>query len=327
MVGGRVFTESQFNRAIQSRRQPGSAFKPIIYTTALLNGYTPASVVIDSAVVYEDAQNNFKWKPDNYKETFYGPTLLREALAHSRNIISIKLLMDVGIDETISMARTLGITSPLSHDLSIALGSSGISLLELVTAYSVFANEGNMIDPIFITKILDRDGNVLELREPKKTRVLDKATAYIMTNMLTSVVQSGTGTRVRALDRPVAGKTGTTNDLNDAWFLGFTPQYVTGTWVGFDDEKSLGKDETGSGAASPIWLGFMQEVLKDKPVLEFSIPESVVFSQIDAETGLLPGPDSEKTYFEVFKEGTAPTEATPPKESVIETDDFFKMDL
>jgi len=327
MVGGRDFTQSQFNRAVQSRRQPGSAFKPIIYTTALLKGYTPASVVIDSAVVYKDAETNFKWKPDNYEKKFDGPMLLRDALAQSRNTISIKLLMDVGIENTIETARKFGIASPLSHDLSIALGSSGVSLLELVTAYSVFANEGNLIEPIYITEILDRNGNVLEMRTPEKKRVLDKGTAYIMTDMLKSVVQSGTGQRVRALGRPAAGKTGTTNNNINAWFLGYTPQYITGTWVGFNEEQSLGKGETGSRAASPIWLGFMQEVLKDKPVLEFSIPESVMFSQIDAETGLLPGPDSTKTRFEVFKEGTAPTETTRPAESVIETDEFFKSDL
>jgi penicillin-binding protein 1A len=255
--------------------------------------------------------------------------LLRTALAKSRNTISIKLLMDVGIQETIDLAQKLGITSPLSQDLSIALGSSGVSLLELATMYSVFANEGNMIEPIFITQILDRDGNVLELREPRKERVLDKATAYIITSMLQSVVQmsGGTGWRIKALDRPAAGKTGTTNDLNDAWFMGFTPGYITGTWVGFDEEQPLGKNETGSGAAAPIWLGFMQEVLKDKPVQEFSIPENVIFSKIDTETGLLPGPDSTDTYLEVFKEGTAPTEISQPEESVVETDEFFKMDL
>jgi len=327
MVGGRDFAQSQFNRAVQSRRQPGSAFKPIIYTTALLNGYTPASVVIDSAIVYKDAVTNLAWKPDNYEETFDGPMLLREALAKSRNTISIKLLMDVGIEDTINLAGKLGITSPLSQNLSIALGSSGVSLLELATAYSVFANEGNLIEPIFITKILDRNGNVLELREPRKTSVLDKATAYIITNMLQSVVKSGTGQRVRALGRPAAGKTGTTNNLNDAWFLGFTPNYVTGTWVGFDEEHPLGKGETGSRAASPIWLGFMQEILKDKPVQDFSIPESVVFSRIDTETGLLSGPGSADTRLEVFKEGTAPTETYQPEESVIETDEFFKMGI
>jgi penicillin-binding protein 1A len=184
-----------------------------------------------------------------------------------------------------------------------------------------------LFEPIFITRILDRNGNVLESHEPEKNRVLDKATAYIMTHMLKSVVESGTGRRVRALGRPAAGKTGTTNNLNDAWFLGFTPTLVTGVWVGFDEEQSLGRGETGSRAASPIWLGFMQDALKDKPVLEFSIPESVIFSQIDSKTGLLPGPESTKTRFEVFKEGTVPTETSQPSESVIETDEFFKMDL
>ncbi len=327
MVGGRDFRKSQFNRAIQSRRQPGSTFKSVIYTAALNKGYTPASVVIDSAVVYDDAERNFKWKPDNFSEKFYGPTLLRDALTHSRNIISIKLLMDIGIEYTIEWARKLGITSPLSHDLSIALGSSGVSPLEIATVFSVFANEGNKITPIFITKILDRDGNVLEMREAESTRVLDKATAYIMTNMFESVVKSGTGRRARALNRPVAGKTGTSTDGNDAWFAGFTPRYITVTWVGFDKEQPLGKGEEGARTAIPIWLGFMQEVLKDKPVRDFSVPEDVVFSKIDAETGLLPIPESKKTRFEVFKEGTAPTEFTQPPDKVIEADDFFKSDL
>lgn len=327
MVGGRDFRESQFNRAIQSRRQPGSAFKPVIYTAALLKGYTPASVIIDSPIVFEDSETSFKWKPDNYEKKFHGPTLLRDALAQSRNIISIKLLRDIGIEETIETARMLGITSPLSHDLSIALGSSGVSLLELVTTYSIFANEGNLIEPIFITKIIDRNGNVLEMREAEKKRVLDRATAYIMTNLLESVVKSGTGRRVRALNRPVAGKTGTTNELNDAWFIGFTPRYITGAWVGFDEEQPLGRGETGARAASPIWLGFMQEVLTDKPVRVFPVPEGVVFSKIDAETGLLPIPESKKTRFEVFKEGTAPTEFTQPPDKIVEADDFFKSDL
>ena len=193
--------------------------------------------------------------------------------------------------------------------------------------FSVFANEGNKITPIFITKILDRDGNVLEMREAESTRVLDKATAYIMTNMFESVVKSGTGRRARALNRPVAGKTGTSTDGNDAWFAGFTPRYITVTWVGFDKEQPLGKGEEGARTAIPIWLGFMQEVLKDKPVRDFSVPEDVVFSKIDAETGLLPIPESKKTRFEVFKEGTAPTEFTQPPDKVIEADDFFKSDL
>lgn len=327
MVGGRDFRESQFNRAIQSRRQPGSAFKPIIYAAALDKGFTPASVIIDSPIVFRDTGNDFKWKPKNYEEKFHGPTLLRDGLAKSRNIISIKLLRQIGIDYTIDYARKLGITSPLSRDLSIALGSSGTSLLEILAAYSVFANYGYLVTPIFITKIVDRDGNVLELNSSKRKKVIDKTTAYIITSLLESVVKRGTGWRVRALQRPVAGKTGTTNNLFDAWFIGYTPRYITGVWVGFDNEKSLGKGETGSRAASPIWLGFMKQILADKPVRVFEVPDGVVFSKIDAETGLLPILESKKTRFEVFKEGTQPTEYTKRLDTVTDAEDFFKLDL
>ena len=327
MVGGRDFRQSQFNRATQSRRQPGSAFKPIIYAAALDKGYTPATVIIDSAVVYEDKARDFTWKPKNYKKQFFGPTLFRNALAKSRNVVTVKILKDIGIDYTIGYARKLGITSDLSRDLSIALGSSGLSLLEVTRAYSVFANQGYLIEPVFITKIVDRDGNVLEEAHPKKEKVIDKSTAYIMTSLLESVVKQGTGRRVKALGRPVAGKTGTTNNLYDAWFVGYTPRYVTSAWVGFDEEGSLGKSETGSRAASPIWLGFMKKVLADKPIRVFQVPEGVVFSKIDAETGLLPIPESPKTIFECFKEGTVPTEHTKKPDEVTEAEEFFKLDM
>ena len=327
MIGGRDFTQSQFNRAIQSRRQPGSAFKPIIYAAAIDKGYTAATMVIDSPIVFEDKSNDFVWKPKNYEKTFYGPTLFREALTESRNVVTIKILQDIGIDYVIDYARKMGIESHINRDLSIALGSSGVSLLEIVKAYSVFPNMGYLIEPIFITKILDRDGNILEETLPKREKVIDESTAYIMTNLMESVVKHGTGKRIRALNRPVAGKTGTTNNLFDAWFVGYTPRYVTGVWVGFDDERSLGRYETGSRAASPIWLGFMQQILKDKPVRVFQVPEGVVFSKIDAETGLLPIAESKKTIFECFKEGTIPTEYTPKPDTISEKDDFFKMGL
>ena len=327
MIGGRDFTQSQFNRAIQSRRQPGSAFKPVIYGAAIDKGYTAASMIIDSPIVFEDKSNDFIWKPDNYEKTFYGPTLFREALTESRNIVTIKILQDIGIDYVIDYARKLGIESPINRDLSIGLGSSGVSLLEIVNAYSVFPNMGYRITPIFISKIVDRGGNILEEAIPKREKVIDESTAYIMTNLLESVVKHGTGKSIRALNRPVAGKTGTSNNLFDAWFVGYTPRYVTGTWVGFDDERSLGKYETGSRAASPIWLGFMQRILKDKPVRVFQVPEGVVFSKIDAETGLLPIPESKKTIFECFKDGTIPTEHTPKPDTISNKDDFFKTGL
>jgi penicillin-binding protein 1A len=327
MLGGRDFRESQFNRAIQSRRQPGSAFKPIIYASALDKGYTPATTIIDSPIVYQDIDHDFTWKPKNYKERFYGPTLFRDALAKSRNVVTIKILKDVGIDYAIDYARKLGITSNLNRDLSIALGSSGVSLLELVRAYSVFNNLGYLVNPVFITKILDRDGNSIEEAELVREKVIEESTAYIMTSLLEGVVKHGTGRRVLALKRPVAGKTGTTNNLHDAWFAGYSPRYTTGTWVGFDDEASLGKGETGSRAASPIWLGFMQKILAGKPVRVFQVPEGIVFSNIDAETGFLPIPESKKTIFECFKEGTVPTEYTKKPDSMTEPEQFYKSDM
>lgn len=327
MVGGRDFRKTQFNRAVQSRRQPGSAFKPVIYAAALDKGYTPATVILDAPIVFKDEEQDFIWKPKNYAEKFHGPTLLRDALAKSRNIVTIKILKDIGIDYAIDYARRLGISSHLNRDLSIALGSSGVSLLELVRAYSVFNNRGYLIEPTFIFKITDRDGKVLEESAIKKEKVLEESTAYVMTSLLEGVVKRGTGYRVRAINRPAAGKTGTTNDLYDAWFVGYTPQYTTGVWVGFDEEASLGRYETGSRAASPIWLGFMQEVHKDKPVLTFPVPDGVVFSQIDAETGLLPIPESKETIFECFKEGTVPTEYTKKPGTVSDEGDFFKSGI
>jgi len=327
MVGGRDFRKTQFNRAIQSRRQPGSAFKPIIYAAAIDKGYTPATVILDAPIVFKDKDQDFTWKPKNYAEKFHGPTLLRDALAKSRNIVTIKILKDIGIDYAIDYARKLGIQSHLNRDLSIALGSSGVSLLELVRAYSVFTNRGYLIEPTFILKIVDRDGNVLEENTIKKEKVLEESTAYVMTSLMEGVVKRGTGARVQALGRPVAGKTGTTNDLYDAWFVGFTPRYTTGVWVGFDEEASLGRYETGAQAASPIWLGFMQRILKDKPIRTFPVPEGVVFSKIDAETGLLPIPESKETIFECFKEGTVPTQYTKKPGTVSDEDDFFKKGI
>ncbi len=327
MIGGRDARETQFNRAIQSRRQPGSAFKPIIYAAAIDMGYTPATTIIDSPIVFKDEEQDLKWKPKNYGKKFYGPTLFRTALAKSRNVVTIKILQDIGIDYARDYARKLGITSNLSRNLSIALGSSGVSLLELVNAYSVFNNSGYLVEPVFITKIIDRDGNVLEESAPTKEKAIEKTTAYIMTNLLEGVVQHGTGWRAKALGRPTAGKTGTTNDLFDAWFLGYTPRYISGVWVGFDEESSLGKYETGSKAASPIWLGFMKGILDKKPVRIFQVPEGVVFSQIDAQTGLLPIPESEETIFECFKEGTVPTEYTPKPGSITEPEQFYKTDM
>ena len=334
MIGGRDFRQTQFNRATQSRRQPGSAFKPLIYAAALdkvyedpKKTYTPATVIIDSAIVYTDEERDHTWKPRNYKETFYGPTLLRNALAKSRNLVTIKILQDIGIDYAIEYAGKLGIESDLSRDLSIALGSSGISLLELLRAYSVFANQGYLVEPVFILKVVDRNGDVLEEMAPGRKKVIEKNTAYIMTSLLEGVVKYGTGRRIKALKRPAAGKTGTTNNLFDAWFVGYTPEYITGVWVGLDEEAPMGHGETGSRAASPIWLGFMKRALEGKPVKVFQAPEGVEFAKIDADTGLLPVPESKNVVFECFKEGTVPTEYTKRPDEARETEDLFKKDI
>jgi penicillin-binding protein 1A len=334
MIGGRDFRQTQFNRATQSRRQPGSAFKPIIYAAALdkkfedpKKAYTPATIIIDSAIVYTDEERDTTWKPRNYKETFYGPTLLRQALAKSRNLVTIKILQDIGVDYAIEYATKLGIESTLSRDLSIALGSSGISLLELLRSYSVFANQGYLVEPVFILKVEDRNGNVLEEMAPERKKVIEKNTAFIMTNLLEGVVKHGTGWRAKALKRPAAGKTGTTNNLFDAWFVGYTPEYITGVWVGLDEEAPMGQGETGSRAASPIWVGFMQRALEGKPVKVFQPPEGVEFAKIDADTGLLPVPESKNVVFECFKEGTVPTEYTKRPNEARETEDLFKKDL
>ncbi len=327
IIGGRDFRTSQFNRAIQSKRQPGSAFKPIIYSAGLDRGYTPATMILDAPIVFEDTEHDFVWKPKNYEDRFYGPTLFRSALAHSRNVVTIKILKDLGIDYVIDYARRLGIESPINRDLSIALGSSGTSLLELVGAYSVFAHQGYRMVPIFVTKVVDRNGDILEENNPEGESVISKETAYIVTNLLQGVVKEGTGRKVRSLNRPVAGKTGTTNNLYDAWFLGYTPRYVTGVWVGFDNEKPLGKRETGARAAIPVWLSFMKGILTDKPVRVFPMPNGIVFAKIDTETGLLAIPESKKTIFECFKEGSAPTEYTERPGLITEQGQFFKSDM
>ena len=345
MVGGRDFQESQFNRAVQAKRQAGSAFKPIIYASAIDRGYTPATLIVDSPIIYDGTQDYQSWKPRNYEEKFYGPTTLRKALAKSRNVITVKIVQDIGVSSVIPYAQRLGIESPLNDDLSMALGSSSVSLLELTKAYAVFGNQGRRVEPIFIKKITDKEGNLLEENLPPAEliyphhpndpgaegndglaeQIISPETAYIITNLLEGVVRKGTGWRAKALGRPCAGKTGTTDDYSDAWFIGYTPDHITGVWVGFDQEKPLGKDETGSRAACPIWLDFMKTVLEGKPIKHFSVPPGIIFAKIDPETGLLASPSSQNPFFECFKEGTAPTHYSDTKAS--RSTEFFKFDM
>ncbi|BAT71731.1 penicillin-binding protein 1A [Thermosulfidibacter takaii ABI70S6] len=278
MVGGYDFSISKFNRAYQAKRQPGSSFKPVVYTAAIESGFTPFTIVLDAPVVYpfpkslvegENATDKY-WVPKNYEGDFLGPIPLWKALALSRNTVSVRLVDTIGINKVVDVARRLGITSPLRRDLSIALGSSEVSLWELLRAYTVFARGGDLCEPIYITKVTDPDGKVLEENDrPLCINVLDKATTDAMLFMLRKVVETGTGRRARSLGRPSAGKTGTTNDYRDAWFFGFTPNIATGVYVGYDDHQSLGEKETGAKAALPIWLDYMKQVTPKYPLRMF----------------------------------------------------------
>jgi penicillin-binding protein 1A len=302
MVGGYDFGISQFNRATQAVRQPGSAFKPIIFATAIQDGYTPASIIIDSPIIFKEKEDTFgKWKPVNFEKKFYGPTSIRTALTHSRNVVTIKLLQNTGVSKAIQMARRLGITTHLSNNLSIALGSSGVTLYELVSAYSIFANQGVRLPPIPIRYIKDRNDEVLYTYEPLGEPVLSTGMAYIVTSLMESVVQHGTAHIVQeTLNRPIAGKTGTTNDYNDAWFIGFSTELVTGVWVGKDEDESLGVNETGTRTAIPIWLKYMKEALKGVPVKSFPVPNDVTYIKVNQETGQETTFDDPNGRFEVF---------------------------
>ena len=310
MVGGRDFQRSEFNRATQSRRQPGSAFKPLIYTAAFDKGMTPATVLVDSPIIYPDPQQpDGVWKPQNFDMKFLGPTTLHNALIHSRNIITIKILEEIGVDYAASYAANMGITSPISRNLSLALGTSGVTLQELVRAYGVLANGGKRVQPYFIKKIVDRTGHVFEEAQPREEQVIDPRIAFMTSYVMQDVVESGTGQRVRKLGRPVAGKTGTTDDTRDAWFMGFTPSLVAGVWVGFDQERSMGRLEVGGRAAAPIWLYFAEKALQGTPVELFPVPEGIVFMRVDPKTGAPAGPSHRGAIYECFLEGTTPDDA------------------
>ncbi len=314
LVGGKDFATSEFNRAVQARRQPGSAFKPFIYGAAIAAGRSPATVYLDSPIIYDDVKLARKWRPANYEQRFYGPTPLREGLIHSRNVVTIRLLQDIGIHRAIAFARRCGITSPLEANLSLALGASVLSPLELTSAYATFATGGLHVAPMAITRVVSADGSTLFEANPTPKRVIPATVAYVVTDMLRDVVRRGTGRRVgRALaGRPVAGKTGTTNDYNDAWFLGYTPQIATGVWVGFDELKSLGRHETGARAAAPIWSAYMKQALADRPRLPFTAPPEIRWRRVDRRTGLLPRPGEEEgVRLECFVPGSEPTEVAP----------------
>ena len=345
IVGGYDFRTSQFNRAIQARRQPGSAFKPLIYAAALDRGYTPASIILDTPLVYEnriiETGEIEEWKPRNYEERFYGPTRFRDALALSRNVVTVKILEDIGVGYAASYANRLGIETPLQRDLSMALGTTAVTPMEMLTAYTVFASGGILSPPTYITRIRDRNGRILESIDPTDfaggmaadqrlirqapRRVISPETAYLMNNIMESVVQNGTGRQARVLNRPSAGKTGTTNDLRDAWYVGYIPQLATASWIGYDQGLPLGRNETGGRAALPAWISFMQEAIKQYPVEHFPVPDTIEFHPIDRQNGLLLAQDSLEAYYEAFAPGTAPVRiSTDPQ---FKARDFFRLDL
>jgi penicillin-binding protein 1A len=320
MVGGRDFNKSEFNRATQSRRQPGSAFKPLIYTAAFDKGLNPSSRFVDSPISLEDpSQEGGLWKPKNFDEKFMGPITMRTALVQSRNIVTIKILQEIGVDYAVSYAMNMGITSPLSRTLSLALGVSGVTLQELVQAYGVLANGGKKVTPYFIKKIVDRTGNVFEETKVQSEQVIDPRIAFMTTYVMQDVVISGTGTRVKSIGRPVAAKTGTTNDMRDAWFIGSTPSLITGVWVGFDQEASLGNQEVGGKAAAPVWLYFMEKFLQNMPVESFPTPEGIVFVKVNPKTGQ---PSGSGTLSEAFLANAQPSER--PNDLTEEKEDLFR---
>jgi penicillin-binding protein 1A len=302
MVGGYDFFRSEFNRAVHARRQPGSAFKPFIYIAALESGLTPASRVEDAPVSYAVGPNGQAWKPENYDRKFRGPTTLQQAIEESVNVVTVKIQEKVGLPRTIQVARRFGITSPLDVNLSLALGTSDMTLIELTSAYGALANQGLWMPPTTIRYVTDAQGRLLEEHLPEPREAVSPENAFVITHMLRGVVERGTGQAAKGLGRPVAAKTGTTNDYSNAWFVGFTPRLATGVWVGYDRPRSLGKDETGSRVAVPIWVSYMGKVLGDSPKEDFAMPDRVVLVPVDLD----PSNECIRVVMMAFVKGTEP---------------------
>ncbi|MEA1964890.1 MAG: PBP1A family penicillin-binding protein [Candidatus Aerophobetes bacterium] len=327
LVGGRDFEESQFNRATQARRQTGSAFKIFTYTAAIdEKQFTPVTPFFDGPIAFgkgtkvgksgEILEGKEGWSPQNYEKHFWGKVYLWQMFAHSINVSSVRLLEKVGIKRAIDYAHLLGIQSKLNHDLTLTLGTSSLTLLEMVRGYATIANYGVKCKPIFVCKIEDSKGRVLEENFSQGETVLSPQTSYVMIDLLKKVIDYGTGRRVRWLDfnRPCGGKTGTvgwpneenTDKTMDAWFIGFTPDLVAGVWIGNDDATPLGEKVTGSSAAIPVWVKFMKKALENKTIKDFPAPPEIVFKKIDTQTGLLATSKSKNALWFAFLEGTSP---------------------
>jgi len=312
MVGGYDFQRSKFNRAIQARRQPGSAFKPFVYAAAFDLGLTPSTIFEDSPISFPatiDGEQK-EWSPENYDQTFRGPVTLRQGLEHSINVVAVKLLETIGVGAATQMAHRLGIRSPIRAELGLALGTSEVTLLEMVSAYGTLAAGGVRAPPYAIRRILDSRGRVLEERFPEGQQVLRPATAATLTHVLEGVVQRGTGRSARALERPLAAKTGTTQDAADAWFLGYSPSLVAGVWIGYDTVRSLGPHETSATLAAPIWIQFMRAALEGSPPEAFPVPDPLVPVTVNYYTGLPTYPQDPDAVTEYFLRGTEPRRAT-----------------
>ncbi|MCK9328249.1 MAG: PBP1A family penicillin-binding protein [Candidatus Cloacimonetes bacterium] len=315
MIGGRNFKHSKFNRVMQAKRQPGSCFKPILYTTAIMEGFTPATVISDEPLFFIKDDELF-WEPKNYTREFRGFISMREALQRSINVVAAKMIYDIGPFKVVDLAKKLDLSTPINPFLSLAVGSCEVIPYELISAYTVFANRGELVKPIFISKITDSKGKVLERYAINKKRILDPKVAYVMTDMLKTVVDEGTAVsaRYKGLKMPAGGKTGTTDDYRDAWFIGFGKNLVMGSWVGFDNNVSMEDKMTGSSAALPIWIPIMKHYenkLKNQGINiyeDFDMPEGIIRLPVSKRTGLLPADLLEPTKTEIFIEYTEPNE-------------------
>jgi penicillin-binding protein 1A len=332
MVGGFSFDQSQFNRATQAYRQPGSSFKPIVYSSAIDNGYTPSSVLIDGPIEIDQGQGTGVWRPENYSVgKYFGPTTLRNALKRSLNTVTVRLAQDIGMPLIGEYARRFGVYDELPNYLSYALGAGETTVMRMVTAYSMFANGGRRVKPTLIDRIQDRYGHTIFKHDARECRgcdapggwknqpepqlvdrreqVLDVTTAYQITSMMEGVVQGGTATVMREVGKPIAGKTGTTNDEKDVWFIGFSPDLVVGLYLGYDKPRSLGRSAQGGHTAAPIARDFMKLALADKPATPFKVPAGIKLIRIDANTGMRPSPGAGgATILEAFKPGTGPAD-------------------
>jgi penicillin-binding protein 1A len=328
MVGGFSYSASEFNRATQAQRQPGSAFKPFVYAAALDNGYTPASVIMDGPITIHIGTTS--WSPKNYDGKAAGPSTLRSGIERSRNLMTVRLANDMGMKLVAEYAERFGVYDKMPQHIAMSLGSGETTVMRMVSAYSVMANGGRQIKPSLIDRIQDRYGKTVfkhdergcegcvvtewdNQSEPElvdnSEQVLDPMTAYQITSMMQGVVQRGTATTLAELGRPLAGKTGTTNDEKDAWFIGYTPNLVVGLYMGYDKPTPLGKGSTGGGLAAPIFKEFMTAALKDQPVVDFQVPEGMKLIAIDRKTGMRAEPGQPGAFVEAFKPGTGPADS------------------